>query len=257
MDARKTHASISTNRHIVATAVMAALLYACFSGNIMRFAFVNEYFPYMRSLLATLSDIAFMLIAVSIAAACHPKTLIALSGVLAPIKRPLLWAVIIFLPVLLICLTTAPIAQGFETADVLWKSVAGPMTEEFFYRGLAIGILMWICRWPFIAACLCPAAFFGAVHIWQGSDLGSAAGVIAITAAGGILFGWLFVRWNYNLWPPIFMHVGLNSLWLVFDLGQNAIGGWLGNTMRLAVVLAGIACTFWLAPPKQGDALTP
>ena len=227
---------------------MAALLFACFSGDIMRWAFAAEYFPYMRSLLATLSDIFFMLLAVSLAAACRQKTLIGLSGVLATIKRPLLWAAIIFLPALLLCLTTAPISPGLEAAEVVWKAVVGPITEEFFYRGLAIGILMQLCRWPFFAACLCPAAFFGAVHIWQGSDLASAAGVIAITAAGGILFGWLFVRWNYNLWPPIFMHVGLNSLWLVFDLGQNAIGGWFGNAMRLAVVVAGIAGTFWLAP---------
>jgi hypothetical protein len=46
------------------------------------------------------------------------------------------------------------------------------------------------------------------------------------------------------------LHVGLNALWLIFDLGENAIGGWLGNGLRLSVVVTAIAATFWLAPRR-------
>jgi membrane protease YdiL (CAAX protease family) len=29
---------------------------------------------------------------------------------------------------------------------------------------------------------------------------------------GGLLFGWLYVRWGFNLWPAFFVHAGLNTL---------------------------------------------
>lgn len=90
--------------------------------------------------------------------------------------------------------------------------------------------------------------FFGGAHLLQGSDLGSLAGVVAITGIGGVLFGWLFVRWGHNLWPPFLLHAGLNGLWSVFDLGEDALGGWLGNGLRLGIVAIAIATTFWLAP---------
>ena len=74
---------------------------------------------------------------------------------------------------------------------------------------------------------------FGLVHATQGQDPASIAGIVAITGLGGLLFGWLFVRWDFNLWPPILLHIGMNSLWIVFALGDDALGGWLGNALRL------------------------
>ena len=53
-----------------------------------------------------------------------------------------------------------------------------------------------------------------------------------------------------NLWPAIILHVGLNALWLIFALGENAVGGWFGNAVRLAVVIFAIAGTLMLAPRK-------
>ena len=97
---------------------------------------------------------------------------------------------------------------------------------------------------------LLPALLFGLVHAGQGSDLGSVAGIVAITGLGGLLFGWLFVRWGFNLWPPILLHVGLNSLWIVFALGETALGGWLGNGLRLAVVIGAIVLTLVMTRRK-------
>ena len=76
-------------------------------------------------------------------------------------------------------------------------------------------------------------------------------GIVAITGLGGLLFGWLFVRWGFSLWPPIFLHMGMNSLWIAFDLGENAIGGLLGNVERVVVVVLAIALTLWLTRRRQ------
>jgi hypothetical protein len=51
------------------------------------------------------------------------------------------------------------------------------------------------------------------------------------------------VRWGFNLWPAFFVHAGLNTLWIVFDLGSNAVGGWLGNVVRAGVVTGAIVLT--------------
>jgi hypothetical protein len=192
-----------------------------------------------------------MLVLAMIAARRGPRAILALSGLGAPCRQPLRWALLIFAPALLLCLAVAPIATGLRAADLLWLALGGPITEELVFRGLAIGLLMRLGGWRWLPACLWPAFFFALAHIWQGSGLLDTLGVAGITAAGGLLFGWLFVRWGFNLWPPILLHVGLNSLWLIFDLGDNAIGGWFGNALRLAVVAAAIVATFRLAPPPR------
>ena len=127
--------------------------------------------------------------------------------------------------------------------DLFWQGVGFPVIEEVIYRGLAVGALILWAGWRWWAACLLPALLFGLVHAGQGTDLGSVAGIVAITGLGGLLFGWLFVRWDFNLWPPILLHVGMNSLWIVFALGETALGGWLGNGLRLAVVAGAVVLT--------------
>jgi len=142
----------------------------------------------------------------------------------------------------------APVASDLSANTLLWQGGIFPLIEEVVYRGLAVGALVMLAHWRWWAACLAPALMFGIVHMAQGQNPMDALGIVAITAFGGMLFGWLFVRWRFNLWPPILLHVGLNSLWIVFALGETALGGWLGNGLRLAVVLAAIVLTWKMAP---------
>ncbi|MFT3811091.1 MAG: CPBP family intramembrane metalloprotease [Micropepsaceae bacterium] len=124
--------------------------------------------------------------------------------------------------------------------------MGAPVVEEVLYRGLAVGVLIRWCGWNWLAACLWPAVFFGLAHIWQGESLGETAAVVGITAFGAVLFGWLYVRWGFSLWPPILLHIGMNMQWLVFDLGETAIGGVTGNVLRFGVVALAVGATFWL-----------
>jgi len=244
----------STRAIIVAGAVSLALIYASQSGSVMRQIFSQfsiQTFPYFRSALASFSDILVMLILVCIAAKRNPVSVTAISGLFADVARPLFWASLIFIPAILISVFATPLAVNFTAYDFGWKSVVGPFSEELLYRGLAVAVLMRWCGWHWIAACLLPALFFGAAHVWQGSDLGSIAGIVAITGMGGLLFGWLFYRWNFNIWPPVLLHIGMNSLWMIFSFGDTAIGDWFGNVVRLAVVIAAIILTLKLAPPRN------
>lgn len=233
---------------ILAAAVGAALVWTTFSGALVRPLLAGVEIPYARAVAANLSDLAVMALLLGLAARAGPGRLFGLTGLAAPIVRPLAWAGLLFVPAAVIAAATAPVSPDLKALDLFWQGVGFPVFEEIVYRGLAVGALIAWAGWRWWAACLAPALMFGLVHAGQGSDPASVAGVVAITGLGGLLFGWLFVRWGFNLWPAILLHIGLNSLWIVFALGDNALGGWLGNGLRLAVVGAAIGLTFRMAP---------
>lgn len=235
----------------IAAAVSIALFYSTQSGTLLRPLFVDlPQIAYLRSALTSISDALVLIASAAVAAWRSPVLIAGLAGLRAPIVRPLLWAALWLVPALALCLAFATPTPGVGLADVAWLGFGGPFVEEVVYRGLAIGVLVRLCGWHWLAACLLPAVFFGLAHWGQSDDPGSIAGIVVLTGVGGLLFGWLFVRWGFNLWPAILLHIGLNTLWLVFDLGENALGGWLGNAMRIGVIIIAVGASFWLAPRK-------
>lgn len=232
---------------LIAAAVSAALAWSMFSGNLARLLPLPG-IPYLRSGVATLSDLGLMIGLAALAARRSPAWVLDLTGAADIRARHLAWAAAVFAPVVVAGGLLTPLAAGLGPEDFVWPSIIGPFAEELFYRGLAVGLLMRAAGWRFLPAALWPALFFGVAHLWQGSDPVEAAGVVAITGFGGLLFGWLFVRWGYALWPPVLAHVGMNALWTAFALGDNAVGGLLGNGLRAATVILIVALTLWLAP---------
>lgn len=209
--------------------------------------------PYGRSFLASLSDITVAALLIGAMASAGPKSLANLSGLTAQFIRPFIVYGLIFGAVGLISVMVAPIAKDLSIADIFWLGIGGPVSEEIVYRGFAIGALMRLAGWRFMPAALAPAIIFGLAHAAQGSSIGESAGIAAITGVGGVLFGWLFVRWGFNLWPAIFTHVGLNTVWVVFALGDTAIGGWFGNALRLLVICVVVATAIWLSPQGRSN----
>lgn len=174
-----------------------------------------------------------------------------LAGAAAPIGAPLLFAIVCFAPAVTAAALIAKPVANLNLRDLAFQALVFPIFEEALLRGLAIGSLMRIANWPFIPAALLPAAAYGLTHAYQGDTLAEIAGAVAFAGFGGILFGWLFVRWGFNLWPTIFLHVGLNALWEVFDLGNSVIGGWAGNVLRFGVLATAILFTLVALPLLQ------
>lgn len=254
MTLTKANVSPSSRRAItVAAGVAIALLYTTQSGELLRpllNALALPPIPYLHSALTSLGDVLVVIAVAAVLAWRSPLAIVGLSGLAAPILRPVLWALLWFVPAALICILFAKPAPDVGGADVAWLGFGGPITEELVYRGLAIGVLVRLCGWHWLPACLLPALCFGLSHWGQGDDPGSIAGIVVLTGVLGLLLGWLFVRWRFNLWPALFVHIGVNVLWTVFDLGETALGGWFGNVMRLGVIVTAVGTTFWLAPAK-------
>lgn len=242
-------AALTRTSVLVALAVSAALVWSLFSGDLVHELPLPKV-PYLRSGVATLSDLIMMTGLAALAARRSPAWVLSLTGVANLRWRQFGWAVLVFAPIVAIAAAVTHPAARIGASDIVWPGVLGPFAEELFYRGLAIGLLMRAAGWLFAPAALWPALVFGAAHLYQGEHLLDTAEVVAITAVSGLGLGWLYVRWGFALWPAILTHIVLNCLWTVFDLGDTAVGGVLGNVLRGLALLLAIGLTLWLAPRR-------
>lgn len=81
---------------------------------------------------------------------------------------------------------TGSFDSGVDPVRLTFLAGISPFAEEVLFRGFAFWLLYRLAGWNFWAAVLVPAVFFGTGHLHQAGDLGSAAGIFAITALGGM-----------------------------------------------------------------------
>ncbi len=90
---------------------------------------------------------------------------------------------------------------------------------------------------------------FGAGHLLnatvQGMGLMDQMGTVALISVGGILFAWVFAKWEDNLWVPFALHGFMNLWWSVFELANDPLGGWGPNVMRLLTVVTAVVLTIY------------
>jgi uncharacterized protein len=154
----------------------------------------------------------------------------------------IIWGFIITLP-MLIGYALVSDKFNFNVADLIAYSVLAAIAEEILFRGFLFGQLSRYANWKLWMGALAEASIFGFVHLYQAHNWMNAVGIFAITFAGGLLFGWLYIKWNYNLWLPIVLHLLMNAYWGIFHMGENALGGSLGNIFRAAAVVVAIIVT--------------
>jgi membrane protease YdiL (CAAX protease family) len=132
--------------------------------------------------------------------------------------------------------------------NVLTGAVLAPIGEELLFRGYAVRRLL-DAGWSRGRAFLAPGLLFGLFHVPGALDHGVGPAVTSglITAAGGIWYGWLFVRWNRSVWVPLLAHMAMNTWWIVGSVGPVAgSGGWLPNLGRgLAIALITLLTLRW------------
>ena len=128
--------------------------------------------------------------------------------------------------------------------DVIFWSVISPFAEELFYRALLIGFMFRFMRIGFLPSALIVSVIFGLGHLYQAEGIIESLGVVGLTLFGSLLFGWLYLEWNNNLWIIFGMHLMMNLYWNIFDIGaSNALGGWAANIFRFITIAAAIGIT--------------
>ncbi|RMD72486.1 MAG: CPBP family intramembrane metalloprotease, partial [Bacteroidetes bacterium] len=139
--------------------------------------------------------------------------------------------------------TTGQLTGEVDAFALVRGTLVAGFMEELLFRGFLFGLLFRKAGWGFVPAALLGGILFGMGHLYQGHSLGEALGVFLVTALGGGWFAWLYVEWNYNLWVPIWLHVCMNLVWMLFELGDNALGGWLPNLFRALTIALTIVVT--------------
>ncbi len=164
------------------------------------------------------------------------------------------WAFIITLP-MLIGYAVVSEKYVFSIPDLVAYSLLAALAEEILFRGFLFGQLSRHANWKLWMGALAEAAIFGFVHLYQAHNGMQAAGIFAVTFAGGLWFGWLYIKWEYNLWLPIFLHMLMNAYWSIFSMGENALGGTFGNIFRAGTILLSLLITFRMLKKKKENVI--
>lgn len=82
--------------------------------------------------------------------------------------------------------------------------------EELYFRGFLFGQLFKKTKLGFVLSIFMGALIFSLFHLFAAQDFLEILGIFISTFIGAILFAWLYVEWNYNLWIPIFLHTFMN-----------------------------------------------
>jgi membrane protease YdiL (CAAX protease family) len=135
--------------------------------------------------------------------------------------------------------------------DILIKVVSAAFFEELFFRGFLFGQVFKTTKIGFIPAVLIGSLLFGFLHLYQSDDILESLGIFIITFFGGILFAWVFVEWNYNLWMAIFLHFFMNLSALLFSATENALGGIYFNVFRSLSLILVISITIFYKKNKR------
>lgn len=124
--------------------------------------------------------------------------------------------------------------------EILIVGVAAGFFEELYFRAFLFGNLYRYTRFGFILSVFLTALFYAALHLYQDTDLFEFMLVFLITFASGLMFGWVYVEWNFNTWVPIFLHMFINLSWELFTIGDDSS---YANLFRFVTVVVFIVLT--------------
>lgn len=159
-----------------------------------------------------------------------------------------------FLLTLPMFITNAVCGKFTFTWETVFLSFWAGFYEEILFRGFLFGQLFRSGRLGFFTAILLPSLLFGMCHLYQANDLMSALLTVAVTALGSLLFGWLYVEWNYSLWVPMSLHAFMDLSWTLFPVGvggYGATGNITVNIGRAITVILAVVITI-MNKKKQG-----
>jgi len=163
-------------------------------------------------------------------------------GLQSNIVAGLIAGTVFSLPMFAGGLLQSELATDISIPNLIAKTIFAGFFEELYFRGFLFGQLFRKTRLGFLPAIIVCSVIFAIGHLYQSQDPGVLWGVFITTFMGSVLFAWLFVEWNYNLWVAIFLHTLMNLSWHLFAVSENALGTasfniYRGITIALTIVL--------------------
>jgi membrane protease YdiL (CAAX protease family) len=158
-------------------------------------------------------------------------------------------------------LLTLPMFFGYAIVfdfnhDLSWRqmmlgAVFAGFFEELYFRAFFFGLLFRYTRLGFIPSILLGAIIFGSLHLYQSSEIGEMAGIFIMTFLGAGFFAWLYAEWKYNFWFIAWLHTLMNLSWMLFEAGDNALGGVWSNVFRVITIAIAVVVTLRIMKSKH------
>ena len=155
----------------------------------------------------------------------------------------LAFSLVVVSPMLLSSAFIGKIDNAIDVTTLLHRTLIAGFMEEVLFRGFLFGVLFRKIGWGFIPASTLGAIIFALSHLYQGSGTSEMAGIFLVTFVGSAWFSWLFIEWKENLWIPIFLHVFMNLSWTLFNVSENALGGFYANIFRVITITLSVVAT--------------
>lgn len=168
--------------------------------------------------------------------------------------RPLGLALLFSSPMFIGGLLFFKIQLDMNIQNVIAGSIVIGFIEELYYRGFLFGQFFKNTLMGFIPSIFLGAILFASGHLYQSQDFGELVGIFIVTFMGAVLFAWLYIEWEENLWVPIFLHALMNLSWHLFEMDETALGGVLPNVFRGLTIAFAIVFTI-LYKRKRGRGL--
>lgn len=157
-------------------------------------------------------------------------------GLNKSIVKGILFPLICTLPMLIGYAILFDFNNEITFTKILMGVICAAFVEELFYRGFLFGQIYRFTKIGFILSIVFGALVFASGHLYQSQDITTIVGIFLTTFLGAILFAWVYVEWNYNLWIPIFLHLFMNLFWMMFSVSDNAFGGTYANIFRIVTI---------------------
>ena len=164
-------------------------------------------------------------------------------GLAGSIPKGFLFALICTLPMLIGYASVFDFNSDITFTQIFTGAVVAGFIEELFYRGVLFGQIYRYTRIGFIPSIVLGALVFAMGHLYQSQDLSTLVGIFITTFMGAILFAWVYVECQYNLWVSIFLHILMNLFWMLFSVSDNAFGGGYANIFRMITIAMVIVLT--------------
>jgi hypothetical protein len=126
--------------------------------------------------------------------------------------------------------------ENLTIRSIISGAIMADLMEELYYRAILFGQIFRYTKFGFIPSIVIGALLFASAHLYQSTHVPTLIGIFITTFMGAILFAWVYVEWNYNLWIPIFLHLFMNLFWMMFDVSDNALGNGFGNLFRVVTI---------------------
>ena len=143
---------------------------------------------------------------------------------------------------------TMPLAKNWSLWGIfsLFALAWGSVAEEIVFRAFGVGTLWERCHAPLWLALLLPAMVFGAWHVGEGSGWSSNLALFGLTGTAGWIWGWMYLRWQRNVWVTASLHAAMDLTWALFNVSKNALGGWFPFALQLGTIVIAVLATIKL-----------